>query len=154
MLWLIVPIVGSLGAIGFAIYLARQVLANDTGTPQMRKVWNAIFTGAQAYLRRQYITIALLALVAGVLIAVVVGLASRSTDAVSLGLKTLIAFYIGATCSGVAGFIGMQVAVRTNVRVASAAGRGLGDALMVSLRGGAVSGFLVIALSLLGVTVV
>jgi K(+)-stimulated pyrophosphate-energized sodium pump len=154
MLWLIVPIVASLGAIGFSTYLARQVLAYDTGTPEMRKVWNAIFTGAQAYLRRQYVTIALLALVAGVVIAVVVGLASRSTDAVSLGLKTLIAFYIGATCSGVAGFIGMQVAVRTNVRVASAAGRGLGDALMVSLRGGAVSGFLVIALSLLGVTVV
>jgi K(+)-stimulated pyrophosphate-energized sodium pump len=154
MLWLIVPIVASLGAIGFSIYLARQVLAYDTGTPEMRKVWNAIFTGAQAYLRRQYLTIALLALVAGVIIAVVVGLASRSIDAVPLGLKTLIAFYIGATCSGVAGFIGMQVAVRTNVRVASAAGRGLGDALMVSLRGGAVSGFLVIALSLLGVTVV
>jgi K(+)-stimulated pyrophosphate-energized sodium pump len=154
MLWLIVPIVASLGAIGFASYLARQVLANDTGTPEMRKVWNAIFTGAQAYLRRQYVTIALLALVAGIIIAVVVGLSARSLDHVQLGIKTLIAFYIGATCSGVAGFIGMQVAVRTNVRVASAAGRGLGDALMVSLRGGAVSGFLVIALSLLGVTVV
>ena len=154
MLWLIVPIVASLGAIGFAYFLARQVLANDTGTPEMQKVWKAIFTGAQAYLRRQYVTIALLALVAGIVIAVVVGLSARSVDHVQLGIKTLIAFYIGATCSGVAGFIGMQVAVRTNVRVASAAGRSLGDALMVSLRGGAVSGFLVIALSLLGVTVV
>src|SRR5215469_9257452 len=154
MLWLIVPIVASLGAIGFAFYLARQVLANDTGTPEMRKVWNAIFTGAQAYLRRQYLTIALMALVVGVIIAVVVGLSTKNSDNVGLGIKTLIAFYIGATCSGVAGFIGIQVAVRTNVRVASAAGRGLGDALMVSLRGGAVSGFLVIALSLLGVTVV
>ncbi len=153
MLWLIVPIVASVGGIGFAYYLSRQVLAYDTGTPEMRKVWSAIFSGAQAYLRRQYITIAILALVVGILIAVVVGLSSGS-NGLSLGIKTLIAFYIGATCSGVAGFIGMQVAVRTNVRVASAAGRGLGEALMVSLRGGAVSGFLVIALSLLGVTVV
>ncbi len=154
MLWLIVPIVASVGAMVFAFYLARQVLAYDTGTPEMRKVWNAIFTGAQAYLRRQYLTIALLAVVAGIVIAVVVGLSYNNADSVPLGIKTLIAFYIGATCSGVAGFIGMQVAVRSNVRVASAASKGLGDALMVSLRGGAVSGFMVIALSLLGVTVV
>jgi len=158
MLWLLVPIVASLAAIGFAFYLARQVLANDTGTPEMQKVWNAIFTGAQAYLNRQYRTIAMLAVVAGVVIAVVVGFSSAIISHGSfdfgLSLKTLIAFAIGAFCSGVAGYIGMQVAVRSNVRVASAARRGLGDALMVSLRGGAVSGFLVIALSLLGVTVV
>src|SRR5262249_55992308 len=79
---------------------------------------------------------------------------ARSDTALAVGLKTAGAFFVGAICSGVAGYIGMQVAVRSNIRVASAASRGLGDALMVSLRGGAVSGFLVIALSLLGVTVI
>jgi K(+)-stimulated pyrophosphate-energized sodium pump len=138
------------------------VLAQDTGTPEMRKVSDAIFTGAQAYLRRQYRTITILAIVAAVVIAALLAFitgangANKATsdDALHVALKTAIAFAIGAFCSGIAGYIGMQVAVRSNIRTASAARRSLGDALMVSLRGGAVSGFLVISLSLLGVTVV
>ncbi len=159
MWWLAVPIVASLLAIGFAFLLARWVLANDTGTPEMRKVSDAIYTGAQAYLRRQYRTIAILAAVAGIVIGVLLALlsakgAATADSPAAIAFKTAIAFFIGAFCSGVAGYIGMQVAVRSNIRVASAARRSLGDALMVSLRGGAVSGFLVISLSLLGVTVV
>jgi K(+)-stimulated pyrophosphate-energized sodium pump len=159
MVWLAVPLGASLLAIGFAAYLARQVLANDTGTAEMRKVSDAIFTGAQAFLRRQYRTIAVLAVVAAVVIAALLGFLTSSDklsgdSPVTIALKTAISFAIGAFCSGLAGYIGMQVAVRSNIRVASAAGRGLGDALLVALRGGAVSGFLVIALSLLGVTVV
>ncbi|HEV2239375.1 MAG TPA: sodium-translocating pyrophosphatase, partial [Ktedonobacterales bacterium] len=155
--WLLVPGVASLGAIAFAYGLARWVLKNDVGTPEMRKVSDAIFAGAQAYLRRQYTTISVLAVVAAVVIAVLLAWISPAAsatfgDRMQIALQTAISFGIGAICSGVAGFIGMQVAVRTNIRVASAARRGLGDALMVSLRGGAVSGFLVIALSLLGVT--
>jgi K(+)-stimulated pyrophosphate-energized sodium pump len=123
----------------------------------MRKVSDAIFAGAQAYLRRQYTTIAVLAVVAAVVIATLLAWLVPASNAVladrfQIALQTAISFGIGAICSGVAGYIGMQVAVRTNIRVASAARRSLGDALMVSLRGGAVSGFLVIALSLLGVT--
>ncbi len=153
--WLAVPVLASLLAIGFATYLARWVLANDTGTPEMRKVSDAIFTGAQAFLRRQYQTIAILAVVAAVVIGVLLALiTSRGADPVAVGFRTAVSFLIGAFCSGLSGFIGMQVAVRSNIRVASAARRSLGDALMVSLRGGAVSGFFVISLSLLGVTVV
>ncbi|HEX8036263.1 MAG TPA: sodium-translocating pyrophosphatase [Ktedonobacterales bacterium] len=152
--WLAVPIAASLLAMVFAFFLARWVLSNDTGTPEMRKVSDAIFAGAQAFLRRQYQTIAALAAVAAVVIGVVLALVTGGSNPALTGIKTAIAFLIGAFCSGVAGYIGMQVAVRSNIRVASAARRGLGDALMVSLRGGAVSGFLVISLSLLGVTVV
>jgi K(+)-stimulated pyrophosphate-energized sodium pump len=156
MWWLAVPIVASALAIGFAIYLSRWVLAKDTGTPEMRKVSDAIFTGAQAFLRRQYQTIAGLAIVAAVVIGVLLALitSSHGNNPAMVGIRTGVSFLIGAFCSGLSGFIGMQVAVRSNIRVASAARRSLGDALMVSLRGGAVSGFFVISLSLLGVTVV
>jgi K(+)-stimulated pyrophosphate-energized sodium pump len=158
MWWLAIPIGASLIAILFAFGLARWVLAHDTGTPEMKKVSDAIYTGAQAFLRRQYTTIAVLAAVAAVVIGVLLAALSKGglfgENAFNVGLRTAIAFAIGAICSGVAGYIGMQVAVQSNIRVASAARRTLGESLMVSLRGGAVSGFLVIALSLLGVTVV
>ena len=159
MWWLAVPIVASVAAMFFALYLSRWVLGNDTGSPAMRKVSDAIFTGAQAFLRRQYQTIAILAIVTaiilGVLLAVLTNIAHTSTDpAWVVGVRTGLAFLFGAVCSGTAGLIGMQVAVRANIRTASAAKRGLGAALRVSLWGGAVSGFLVISLSLLGVTIV
>jgi len=158
MWWLAIPIGASLIAILFAFGLARWVLAHDTGTPEMKKVSDAIYTGAQAFLRRQYTTIAVLAVVAAIVIGVLLAALSKGglfgENAFNVGLRTAIAFAIGAICSGVAGYIGMQVAVQSNIRVASAARRSLGESLMVSLRGGAVSGFLVIALSLLGVTIV
>jgi K(+)-stimulated pyrophosphate-energized sodium pump len=159
--WLAVPIVASVVAIAFAGYLARWVLAKDTGTAKMREVSDAIFDGAQAFLRRQYRTIAILAVVAAVVIAILLaflaGLSGGKVAGLSAGefaLRSAVAFLFGALCSGVAGYIGMNVAVRSNIRVASAAQRSLGDALLVSFRGGAVTGFLVIALSLLGVTLV
>jgi K(+)-stimulated pyrophosphate-energized sodium pump len=160
MWWLVIPIGASVIAVVVAAWLARWVTSQDTGTPEMRKVSDAIFTGAQAFLSRQYRTIALLALVFAVIIGVVLGLLTQLSSPgatgvngpFGVGLRTGISFLIGAFCSGISGYIGMQVAVRSNIRVASAARRSLGDALMVSLRGGAVSGFLVISLSLLGVT--
>ena len=122
----------------------------------MQKVANAIFAGAMAFLNRQYRTIAMLAVVAAVVVAVVLALLGQGSqaDKISLAWHTAIAFLIGALCSGVSGYIGMYVAVKSNSRTASAATRSLGEALMVSLRGGAVSGFLVVALSLLGVSTV
>jgi K(+)-stimulated pyrophosphate-energized sodium pump len=158
MWWLAVPLAASLGAIIFAFLLALWVLKNDTGTPEMRKVSDAIFTGAQAFLRRQYTTIAILAVFVALILGIALGWLSPAAGTpfaqrVPIGLRTFVSFGIGALCSGIAGLIGMQVAVRSNIRTASAARRSLGDALMVSLRGGAVSGFLVIALSLLGVTI-
>ncbi len=151
-----VPIVVGILAVAFAAYLARYVLSKDTGTPAMQKVADAIFKGAMAFLNRQYRTITTLAIFAGVIVAVVLALLGQGSqaDKFSLAWHTAVAFWIGALCSGVSGYIGMYVAVKSNSRTASAATRSLGEALMVSLRGGAVSGFLVVALSLLGVTLV
>ncbi|HST03709.1 MAG TPA: sodium-translocating pyrophosphatase [Chloroflexia bacterium] len=153
-----VPVAGLIG-IGFAVYLMRDVLGRDTGTPEMQEIANTIVEGASAFLRRQYRTIALLAAVSAVLIGVLLTLIPASTQGTSIarenswqvGLLTSIAFLLGAAASGVSGYIGMYVAVRANLRTASAARRSLGEALTVALRGGAVSGFLVVSLSLLGV---
>jgi K(+)-stimulated pyrophosphate-energized sodium pump len=138
-------------AILFAAWLAKDVLGRDQGTPEMQKVSNAIFAGALAYLRRQNKTIAMLAVVTAVLIGGLV-YAVETEHQLARGLITSLAFIFGALLSGLSGFIGMYVAVKSNIRVAAAARRSLGEALTVALRGGAVSGFLVIALGLLGVT--
>ncbi|GCE25351.1 K(+)-insensitive pyrophosphate-energized proton pump [Dictyobacter alpinus] len=151
-----VPIIVGVLAVAFAGYLASYVLRKDTGTPAMQKVADAIFKGAMAFLNRQYRTITILSLVAAVVVAAVLYLLSNGDGATKFDLawRTAIAFLIGAFCSGVSGYIGMYVAVKSNSRTASAATRSLGEALMVSLRGGAVSGFLVVALSLLGVSLI
>src|SRR6266699_92803 len=155
-LYILVPFIVGLLTVAFAGYLANFVLRKDTGTPAMQKVADAIFKGAMAFLNRQYRTIAILAAFAGVIVGIVLALLGQGDQAARFNLAwhTAIAFWIGAFCSGVAGFIGMYVAVKSNSRTASAATRSLGEALMVSLRGGAVSGFLVVALSLLGVSFV
>jgi K(+)-stimulated pyrophosphate-energized sodium pump len=142
-----VPVIGVIGIL-FALLLARDILARDTGTPEMRKIGEAIFAGATAYLRRQYQTIAIFAIVG----AVALGGLITAFAGFDRGIRTAIAFVIGAFLSGLSGYIGMFVAVQSNQRTASAASRSLGEALTVALRGGAVSGFLVVSLSLLGVT--
>ncbi|MBI4214167.1 MAG: sodium-translocating pyrophosphatase [Chloroflexi bacterium] len=143
----IVPIAG-LMAVAFAIYLAWDVLRRDTGTDAMRNVGAMIVEGANAFLSRQYRTIAILALITAVLIGLLVGNFSHRQNE---GVLTAVAFLLGALCSSVSGYIGMYIAVRANLRTASAAQRSLKDAITVALRGGAVSGFLVTAMSLLGV---
>src|SRR5438105_9122514 len=153
-----VPVAGLI-AVGFAIYMARDVLSRDTGTPEMQAVASTIVEGATAFLRRQYTTIAMLAVVTGVLVGVLLaiipqsnaGIDPKKVDQTTLGILTAIAFLLGAACSAISGYIGMYVAVRANLRTASAARRSLGEALTVALRGGAVSGFMVVSLSLLGV---
>jgi K(+)-stimulated pyrophosphate-energized sodium pump len=145
-------------AILFAIYLARWVLARDTGTQAMQDVAGTIYEGATAFIRRQYTTIGILAVVGAVVIGVVIGIVETADVAdvpklagLPIGVLTGIAFLIGAACSMASGIIGMLVAVKANVRTASAARRSLVEAVQVAMRGGAVSGFLVVALSLLGV---
>ncbi len=144
-------------AIAFAIYLARDVLRRDTGTKEMEAVAATIYEGAVAFIRRQYVTIAILALVGAVLIGVVISffetenVADTSVFGLELGVRTAIAFLVGAACSMASGIIGMFVAVKANVRTAAAARRSLVEAVQVAMRGGAVSGFLVVSLSLLGV---
>src|SRR5450759_2059518 len=151
-----IPIAGLL-AVGFAIYLARDVLSRDTGTKEMMDVYATITAEAVAFIKRQYLTIGALALVAAFVIGAVIALletknvADTGTFGLDLGIRTGVAFAVGAACSMACGIIGMLVSVKANVRVASAARRSLVEAVQVAMRGGAVSGFLVVALSLLGV---
>jgi K(+)-stimulated pyrophosphate-energized sodium pump len=158
--YLAVPLAASVVAILVAIFLVRWILSKDQGNEAMKKVAGAIFKGAQAFLGRQYRTIGILAIVGAIVVGGLLALLSGNTNAVGditpfgIAWRTAVAFLIGAGCSALSGLVGMNVAVRSNSRVASAASRGLGDALLVGLRGGAVTGFLVIALSLLGVTLV
>ncbi len=126
--------------------LARQVLSADTGTEAMQAISNAIKEGAEAFLRRQYKTIYMISAVVA-LILFVLYVRADST----LAWKTTVAFLTGALCSGFAGFIGMFVSIRANIRTASAARSSLNRALQLALRGGAVSGLTVVAMSLLGV---
>src|SRR4051794_23423150 len=156
LLWLI-PIAGVI-AILFAGYLARDVLSRDQGTQAMQDVAGTIFEGAVAFIRRQYTTIGIIALFGAVIIGAVITLVETPAVAdvqhlagLPIGIMTAFAFLVGAACSMASGIIGMFVAVRTNVRTASAARRSLVEAVQVAMRGGAVSGFLVVALSLLGV---
>jgi len=152
----IIPIAG-LAAVLFAVYLARDVLSRDPGTQAMQDVAGTILEGAVAFIRRQYQTIAILALFAAVILGVVIGLleteevAETEVFGIELGFRTGVAFLVGAVCSMASGIIGMYISVKANVRTASASQRSLVEAVQVAMRGGAVSGFLVVALSLLGV---
>jgi K(+)-stimulated pyrophosphate-energized sodium pump len=144
-------------AVLFALYLARDVLARDTGTKAMEDVAGTIFEGAVAFIRRQYTTIGVLAIVGAVVIAGVITIfetkdvADTPIFGIDLGWRTGVAFLVGAACSMASGIIGMYISVKSNVRTAAAARRSLVEAVQVAMRGGAVSGFLVVALSLLGV---
>src|SRR5688500_326975 len=144
-------------AVLFAVYLARDVLARDTGTQAMQDVAGTIFEGAVAFIRRQYTTIGILALVGAVVIGLVITIfetadvADTGVFGIDLGWRTGVAFLVGAACSMASGIIGMYISVKANVRTAAAARRSLVEAVQVAMRGGAVSGFLVVALSLLGV---
>jgi K(+)-stimulated pyrophosphate-energized sodium pump len=154
-LW-VIPIAG-LAAIAFALYLAWDVLRADTGTDAMQDIAGTIFEGAVAFIRRQYQTIALLAIGGAVVIGLVITLvegrevADTSIFGFDLGWRTGVAFLVGAACSMASGIIGMYISVKANLRTAAAAQHSLVRAVQVAMRGGAVSGFLVVALSLLGV---
>lgn len=134
-------IIGSalLGII-FALFLVSRVLKAAGGSPKMEEIALAIRQGAQAYLKRQYITIAL--------VACLVALALFYF----LGAKTALGFLVGALASGLAGYIGMQVSVRANVKTAQAAKQGLASALKLAFQGGSVTGLLVASLGLLSVS--
>ena len=150
----VVPVSGVLTLL-FVIYLAWDVLRRDTGTREMQEVAATIYEGAVAFIRRQYLTIAILAIITAVLIGVLVAAFETFSETgvvgAQLGIQTAIAFLVGAAASALSGVIGMFVAVKSNVRTASEARQGVGPALAVALRGGAVSGFLVVGLSLIGV---
>lgn len=136
----ILSIITALVAIVAGVVLIKKILLAPAGDEKMVKIAKAIQTGAQAYLKRQYRTIAYLALA----LFLILGF--------SIGWSTAFAFIVGAVLSAAAGIIGMQVSVRTNVRTAEAAKTGISAALRLAVLGGSVTGLLVVGLALLGVS--
>ncbi|HOT84089.1 MAG TPA: sodium/proton-translocating pyrophosphatase, partial [Candidatus Defluviicoccus seviourii] len=128
-------------ALAYGIYASRSVLSAGAGTPRMQEISGAVQEGAAAYLNRQYTTIG----IAGIVVAVILFIV--------LGWKVALGFVIGAVLSGAAGYIGMNISVRANVRVADAAQGGLAQGLGLAFKAGAVTGMLVAGLALLAVAV-
>ena len=148
----------SVGSLFVAGCLAGGSSSGTPGPPPMQEISNAIKEGAEAFLRRQNRTIGLLAVLLGGRDLRPLRLRPRATTTSTrcrrrsnLAFWTTLSFVLGAACSVIAGYVGMWISIRTNIRTASAARTSLNDALRMALRGGAVSGLFVVAMSLLGV---
>ncbi|HEY4704943.1 MAG TPA: sodium-translocating pyrophosphatase [Thermoplasmata archaeon] len=153
---LVIPIAG-VAALAVAGYLARYVLRQDAGSDKMREIGDAIRQGARAFMRRQYSTIAIIAVILAIVFALTIALQSpsaRTPDPVRLGLETALAFGLGAALSAISGYIGMHISIRANQRCAAAAQSSYNAALKTALRGGAVSGLAIVTMSLLGVSLI
>ncbi|HEX7200716.1 MAG TPA: sodium-translocating pyrophosphatase [Dongiaceae bacterium] len=136
-------------ALLFGIYLITWVLRQPEGNERMKEVARAIQEGAQAYLNRQYTIIAGI----GLVVAVLLGVTQSIAIGTQTGIKTAVCFVIGAVLSGAAGYVGMNISVRANLRTAEAARGGISPALKVAFQGGAVTGFFVVGFGLIGVCV-
>jgi K(+)-stimulated pyrophosphate-energized sodium pump len=157
--WLYICLAAGVVGIGAGLLLARNVLAADTGTPKMREIALAVQEGAEAFLKRQFRTIAIIVVPLAILIFFTATKVVKPDGGIALsfqqdGLYRVICFLFGAAFSGLTGFIGMSIAVRGNVRTAAAAakGGGMAGALRVAFRTGAVTGMLCVGLGLLGAT--
>ena len=132
----------------FAVYLVFWIKKNDMGTAKMQEIYEAIKQGANAFLKRQYKTIGIMAVVLAIVLFAVYALSGKMIE----GLQVSLAFLLGAFLSGFSGLVGMWISVRSNVRTASAAQTSLSKALTIALRAGAVSGITIVSMSLIGIT--
>ena len=148
--FLIIVIVISVLSLGFAGYLTRQLLKKSSGTAGMQEISNAIKIGAEAFVKRQYTTIGLYSLGLAALIFSVYAFLGKF----DLGWHTSVAFLFGAASSAFAGIFSMWVSVRANLKTAAAAKKSMNEAFVVAFRGGAVSGIVIVAMSLLGVSII
>ena len=149
--FLFIVIAVSILALLFAAYLTRQVLKQDTGTSAMQEIASAIKIGAEAFLKRQYTTIGVISLAVSLLIFLAYNYLGNNFG---LGWRTAVAFLFGAISSAFAGIVGMWISIRTNLRTASAARKSMNHAFVTAFRGGAVSGIVIVSMSLLGVGVI
>ena len=136
-------------ALLYGLYLITWVLRQPEGNERMKEIARAIQEGAEAYLNRQYAIIALIGVVVAIVLSLVQGLALGTQT----GIKTGVLFVIGAVLSAGAGYIGMNISVRANLRTTEAARGGINPALKMAFQGGAVTGFFVVGLGLIGVVI-
>ena len=151
--WLIAPI-SALISLLVALYLYFYVKKQDAGTKKMREISDAIREGANAFLKREYTTLAIFAVVVAVLLGIFVPKPIWITETPIKNISLALAYVFGSFSSALAGFFGMDVALRANVRTANAARKGLNKAFPIAFRGGAVMGLSVVGLALLGISIV
>ncbi|MDH5266911.1 MAG: sodium-translocating pyrophosphatase [Candidatus Bathyarchaeota archaeon] len=151
--WLIAPI-SALISLFVALYLYFYVKKQDAGTNRMQEISGAIKEGANAFLKREYTTLAIFAVVVAVLLGIFVPEPIWITETKIKNISLALAYLFGSFSSALAGFFGMDVALKANVRTANAAKKGLNKAFPISFRGGAVMGLSVVGLALLGISIV
>ncbi|MGC9346259.1 MAG: sodium/proton-translocating pyrophosphatase, partial [Candidatus Bathyarchaeales archaeon] len=151
--WLIAPI-SALISLLVALYLYYYVKKQDAGTKRMQEISSAIKEGANAFLKREYTTLAIFVVVVAVLLGIFVPKPIWITETKIKNISLALAYVFGSFSSALAGFFGMDVALRANVRTANAAKKGLTRAFPIAFRGGAVMGLSVVGLALLGISIV